>query len=358
MSIFGKNLRINIFGESHGTAIGVVIEGLQPGIKLDMDEIQKMMDRRRPGKDRYVTRRDEGDIPEILSGVFEDRTTGMPLAAIIRNKDTKSRDYSNLKKIPRPGHSDFTAYIKYDGLNDIRGGGAFSGRLTAPLVFAGAIARGILAEKNIEIVSHMKSMGGISDDSLNNMEFVKAQADAVLTNRIPMINKVASDSSEDALNTARMELDSLGSTIETAVYNLPAGIGQPGFDSIESKISQICFGVPAVKGIEFGKGFTLAGMKGSESNDPFYYDGDIVKTRTNNMGGILGGIANGMPLLFTVCIKPTSSISRPQQSVDLDDKTETELVIKGRHDPCIGIRAVPVMEACAAIAVLDSIMEG
>lgn len=358
MSIFGKNLRINIFGESHGTAIGVVIEGLKPGYYIDMVEIQKMMDRRRPGKDRYVTRRDEGDIPEILSGTFEGRTTGMPLTAIIRNKDTRSRDYSNLKRIPRPGHSDFTAFIKYKGLNDIRGGGAFSGRLTAPLVFAGAIARGILSEKNIEIVSHMKSMGSIVDDSLNNLEFIKAQSDSVLTNRIPMINKAASDSSEDALNTARMELDSLGSTIETAVYNLPAGIGQPGFNSIESKISQICFGVPAVKGIEFGKGFELAGMKGSKSNDPFYYEGEVVKTRTNNMGGILGGISNGMPLLFTVCIKPTSSISRPQQSVNLDDKTETELVIKGRHDPCIGIRAVPVMEACAAIAVLDSIMEG
>ena len=226
------------------------------------------------------------------------------------------------------------------------------------MVFAGAIARGILSEKNIEIVSHMKSMGSIIDDSLNNLEFIKSQSDSVLTNRIPMINKAASDSSEDALNTARMELDSLGSKIETAVYNLPAGIGQPGFDSIESKISQICFGVPAVKGIEFGKGFELAGMKGSKSNDPFYYEGEVVKTRTNNMGGILGGISNGMPLLFTVCMKPTSSISRPQQSVNLDDKTETELVIKGRHDPCIGIRAVPVMEACAAIAVLDSIMEG
>ena len=358
MSIFGKNLRINIFGESHGTAIGVVIEGLQPGIKLKMDEIQKMMDRRRPGKDRYVTRRDEGDIPEILSGVFEGKTTGMPLTAIIRNKDTRSLDYTNLKRIPRPGHSDLTAFIKYDGLNDIRGGGAFSGRLTAPLVFAGAVAIGILAEKNIKIVSHIKSMGNIIDDSLNNIEFDKAQADAVLSNRIPMLNRTKSDLSEDALNNARMELDSLGSTLETAVYNLPAGIGQPGFDSIESKISQICFGVPAVKGIEFGTGFALSGMKGSESNDPFYYDGDVVKTKTNNMGGILGGIANGMPLLFTVCIKPTSSISRPQQSVNLDKKTETELVIKGRHDPCIGIRAVPVMEACAALAVLDSIMEG
>lgn len=357
MSSFGKNLRINIFGESHGTAIGVVIEGLKPGFVLDMDEIQAMLNRRRPGKDRYVTRRDEGDVPEILSGVYEGKTTGMPLAAIIRNKDTKSRDYSNLKRIPRPGHSDLTAYIKYSGLNDIRGGGAFSGRLTAPLVFAGAIAKSILAKKNIKIVSHMKSMGSIKDDSLNNMDFDHTQADLILKNRIPMINKTSSASSEEALNTARMELDSMGSTIETAVYNLPAGIGKPGFESLESRISQICFGVPAVKGIEFGLGFDLAGMKGSVSNDSFYYDEDTVKTRTNNMGGILGGIANGMPLLFTVCIKPTSSISRPQESVDLEEKTSAELVIKGRHDPCIGIRAVPVMEACAALAVLDSLME-
>jgi len=281
----------------------------------------------------------------------------MPLCAIIRNKDTRSRDYSNLKRIPRPGHSDLTAFIKYNGFNDIRGGGAFSGRLTAPLVFAGAIARSILESKNVKIVSHLKTMGPVKDSELNVMEIDYTQQKAILNNRIPMIDTTASQKCEELLNNARMDLDSLGSTIETVVYNLPAGIGEPGFDSLESKISQICFGVPGVKGIEFGKGFALGEMKGSLSNDPFFYDGETVKTRTNNMGGILGGIANGMPLSFTVCMKPTSSISRPQDSVDLDTKTNTELVIKGRHDPCIGIRAVPVMEACAAIALLDSFPE-
>lgn len=358
MSTFGKNIKINIFGESHGTAIGVVIEGLKPGFLIDMEEIQKMLDRRRPGKDRYVTRRDESDVPEILSGIFNGLTTGMPLCAIIRNKDSRSNDYSNLKKIPRPGHSDYTAFVKYNGFNDIRGGGAFSGRLTAPLVFAGAIAIGILKEKGINIVSHLISMGSVKDDYLNNMQYDEKQYSSILSNRIPMINPKSSKACEEALNKARMDLDSLGSTIETVIYNLPPGIGQPGFNSLESMIAQICFGVPGVKGIEFGKGFSLSKMRGSESNDPFYYENQEVKTRTNNMGGILGGISNGMPLVFNTCMKPTSSISRPQESVDLESKTSAELIIKGRHDPCIGIRAVPVMESCGALALLDSMLEG
>jgi len=357
MSSFGRNIRINIFGESHGPAIGVVIEGLKPGYCLDMENIQAMLDRRRPGKDRYVTRREEGDVPEILSGVFDGRTTGMPLCAIIRNKDTRSRDYSNLKKIPRPGHSDYPAYVKYEGFNDIRGGGAFSGRLTAPLVFAGAIAKDILENAGIRIVSHLSTMGSVTDDGLNQMEYDDNQAKAILGNRIAMINEESVKAAEESLNSVRNELDSLGSTIETVIYNLPAGVGEPGFDSLESNIGRICFGVPGVKAIEFGKGFKLAEMKGSSSNDPFYYDNDIVKTKTNNMGGILGGISCGMPISFRVCMKPTSSISRDQESVDLNAKCNTKLVVKGRHDPCIGIRAVPVMEACAALAVLDSMTE-
>lgn len=358
MSSFGKNIKLNIFGESHGPAVGVVIEGLKPGHRIDMDYIQAMLDRRRPGKDRYVTRREEGDIPEILSGVFDGVTTGMPLCAIIRNKDTRSRDYSNLKKIPRPGHSDYTAFVKYDGLNDIRGGGAFSGRLTAPLVFAGAIAKDILEKRGIKIVSHLSSLGNVKDEPLNIMNYDKEQCVSIIKNRIPMINKSAVGEAEERLNSIRNDLDSLGSTIETVVYNLPPGIGEPGFYSLESQISAICFSVPGVKAIEFGKGFGLAGMKGSESNDPFYYDGEIVKTRTNSMGGILGGISNGMPVNFNVCMKPTSSISRKQESVDLDLKCSAELVVKGRHDPCIGIRAVPVMEACAALVVADNLGGG
>ncbi len=357
MSSFGKNIKVNIFGESHGVAIGVVIEGLKPGFPLDMEKIQAMLDRRRPGQGRYVTRRNEGDIPEILSGVYEGKTTGMPLCAIIRNNDAQSKDYKNLRIIPRPGHSDYTAHIKYNGFNDIRGGGAFSGRLTAPLVFAGAIAKDLLSRQGIKIVSHLKSIGPVTDGDLNEIKYEKEQEEAILANMLPMIDPNETAAALNALNTARMDLDSLGSTIATVVYNVPAGIGNPGYESLESVISAICFSVPGVKGIDFGKGFKLASLKGSEANDSFYYDGDKVKTRTNNMGGILGGISNGMPIIFNVCMKPTSSISKKQESINLKTQESEELVIKGRHDPCIGIRAVPVMEACAALAILDHISE-
>ncbi len=357
MSLFGRNLRINIFGESHGPAIGVVIEGIPAGILIDMELVNEMLERRRPGTGRHVTRRTEGDVPEIISGVLDGKATGMPIACIIRNNDTRSSDYKNLSSIPRPGHADYTAYVKYNGFNDIRGGGAFSGRLTAPLVFAGALAISYLKERNITIVSHLKSIGGIKDSVLDPMEYIAAQEAAIRQNRLPMIDSSASDLAEERLTEARMNLDSLGSEIETAVYGLEAGIGEPGFNSLESMIASICFGVPGVKGIEFGKGFELASMKGSRSNDEFHYVDSTVRTYKNDMGGILGGISNGMPLVFNVCMKPTSSISRKQRSVDLSKGVDAELEIKGRHDPCIGIRAVPVIESCAAIALMDSILE-
>lgn len=358
MSSFGRNLRINIFGESHGPAIGAVIEGLPAGLAIDMELINDMLERRRPGTGRHVTRRNEGDVPEIISGILDGVATGMPLTCIIRNSDTKSSDYRNISHIPRPGHSDYTAFIKYNGFNDVRGGGAFSGRLTAPIVFAGAIAVSYLRGKGIEVVSHLKSIGGIKDNSLNTMEFDKTQLESIRKNRLPVMESKVSDLAEEALNNARMNLDSLGSEIETVVYGLKAGIGEPGFHSLESTIAGICFGVPGVKGIEFGRGFELSGMKGSISNDEFYYDDGIVKTYKNDMGGILGGISNGMPIVFNVCMKPTSSISKNQRSVDLIKRENTELVIKGRHDPCIGIRAVPVIESCAAIALMDCLLEG
>ncbi len=358
MSSFGKMLRINIFGESHGPAIGVVIEGLPAGLVLDMEFIHDMLERRRPGSGRHVTRRNEGDFPEIISGTLDGVATGMPLTCIIRNGDTKSSDYRNLTNIPRPGHSDYTAFIKYNGFNDIRGGGAFSGRLTAPLVFAGAIAVSYLREQDINIVSHLKSIGGIKDKTLNDMTYDKEQSEAIRSNRLPFIDPRVSDLAEEALNNARMNLDSLGSEIETVVYGLDAGKGEPGFNSIESRLAGICFGVPGVKGIEFGRGFDLAAMKGSSSNDEFYFEDGVVKTYKNDMGGILGGISNGMPVVFNVCMKPTSSISRNQRSVDLINKVNTELVIKGRHDPCIGIRAVPVIEACTALVLMDCLLEG
>lgn len=356
MSSFGKNIKIGIFGESHGPAIGVLIEGLPPGVEINMEYIMKMMNRRKPGMGKNVTKRKESDVPEILSGVYNGHTTGMPLCAIIRNTDTRSRDYSNLKYIPRPGHADYTAYIKYKGYNDIRGGGAFSGRLTAPLVFAGALAKNILEKKGINIVSHIKRIGNIKDSALNNLIYDKKQQAAILDNKFPMVEKTSAKAAEKLIEEVRIDGDSIGCTIETAVYGIETGTGSCGFESLESVISGICFGVPGVKGIEFGKGFEFNEMRGSESNDAFFIKDGTIKTKTNNMGGILGGISNGMPLVFSVCMKPTPSIAKKQNSVDLEKNESAILEIKGRHDPCIGVRAVPVIEACAALALLDFAM--
>lgn len=357
MSLFGNKIKINIFGESHGPAIGVVIEGLKAGFSINMEYIKKMMDRRRPGTGKQVTSRSEGDIPEIISGVYDGKTTGMPLCAIIKNKDTRSQDYENIKNVPRPGHSDFTAHMKYDGFNDIRGGGAFSGRLTAPLVFAGAIAKDMLEQKGIKVISHLLNVGKINDEKLNNIEQDCTQESAILNNAIPMINESAAQQAIDLINIASSEGDSVGSIIETVIYNVPTGTGDIMFDSFESNLSKLCFGVPGVKGIEFGLGFQMVEMRGSETNDAFYLDKGKIRNNTNNMGGILGGIANGMPIVFKTLMKPTASIAKPQKSVDLNAKTEVELEITGRHDPCIGIRAVPVMEACAALVTLDYLLE-
>ncbi len=357
MSSFGSKIKVNIFGESHGPAVGVVIEGLEAGFPINMESVREMMDRRRPGTGRQVTARNEADVPEILSGVYEGKTTGMPLCAIIRNKDTRSKDYKKLQSVPRPGHSDFTARLKFDGFNDIRGGGAFSGRLTAPLVFAGALAKDLLLQKGVTIVSHLLSLGGVKDEPLNNMEKDDKQGDSILKNIIPMIDGSSAKLAYDVVNKARSDGDSVGSVIETVIYGVPAGTGGVLYDSFESRLSKVCFGVPGVKGIEFGLGFEMADMRGSGTNDAFHMDNGKVRTVTNNMGGILGGIANGMPVVFKTVMKPTASIAKKQKSVDLDTKTETELEIGGRHDPCIGIRAVPVMEACAALVTLDYIME-
>ncbi|MFO7611163.1 MAG: chorismate synthase [Clostridia bacterium] len=357
MSTFGNRLRINVFGESHGPAMGVVIDGLESGIELDMPYISDMLDRRRPGTGKHVTGRSEGDVPEILSGVMNGRTTGMPLCAIIRNNDARSGDYERHSDLPRPGHSDFTAFMKYNGFNDARGGGAFSGRLTAPIVFAGAIAKRILEDRGIKIVSHLLQAGSVRDIMLNKLDYDESQYRAICSNSLPMIDQTASETAMREVEEARISMNSIGSSIETAAYGVPVGTGEPGFDSMESRLSAICFGIPGVKAIGFGKGFGFAAMMGSEANDPFYYDGDVVRTKTNNSGGILGGISNGMPLVFTTIMKPTPSIARRQDTVDLASGENAVIEIKGRHDPCIGIRAVPVMEACAALVLLDYMTE-
>lgn len=357
MSSFGKNIKVDIFGESHGPAIGVVIEGLKPGHRIDMEFISTVMERRRPGTGRNVTARKEADKPELLSGVFNGMTTGMPLCAVIKNSDKRSGDYDEMKNIPRPGHSDYTAHVKYKGFNDVRGGGAFSGRLTAPLVFAGALACDILRKEGIEITSHLKAVGEIKDTGLNTLKYDFSQKKAILENPLPMVDREKAEKAQMLVAAVRSEGDSIGSLIETVVYNIPAGTGGVGFDSFESNLAKVCFGVPGVKGIEFGKGFELHEMKGSEANDPFGLDNGDVITTSNNAGGLLGGISDGMPLVFTVVMKPTASIALEQDSVDLKNDVQAKLNIRGRHDPCIGIRAVPVMEACAALVTLDCLME-
>lgn len=322
-------MRYTIFGESHGPAIGVTLTGVPSGLEIDMDFILSEMARRRPGQNALSTARNEADIPEILSGVFEGKTTGTPLCAIIRNGDTRSKDYSQLKVCPRPSHGDYAGSIRYEGCNDYRGGGHFSGRLTAPLVFAGAVAKLVL----------------------------KASCGAEVTSRISMLEGVENPTAEqveEIVLAAKGDQDSVGGAIACAVTGLPAGFGSPDFGcNVEGIFSQHLFAVPAVKAVAFGAGFGFAHMRGSQANDPFYMDGDQVKTRTNHAGGVNGGITNGMPITFEVAIRPTPSISQEQDTVNLATGENTKLVINGRHDPCIVHRALPVIEAAAALAACE-----
>ncbi|MBC2582013.1 chorismate synthase [Clostridium sp. DJ247] len=353
--VWGNKLKFSIFGESHGTAIGINISGLQPGIELDLDYINKEMARRAPGNSELTTPRKEEDKVEILSGYFNGRTTGAPLCAVIYNKNQHSKDYSKTKNLMRPAHGDFTGFIKYNGFNDYRGGGHFSGRLTAPLVFAGAICKQILQQKGIVIGSHVKSILDIQDEGFNRVE-VNAETLKTLTeNSFPVLNKEVEAKMKEAIIKARSEKDSVGGVIETAVVNLPVGLGEPFFDSVESTLAHVIFSVPAVKGIEFGAGFDITKIRGSEANDEYHMENDRIVTDTNNNGGILGGITNGMPLVFRVAIKPTPSIAKAQKTVDIEKKENAEIEIVGRHDPCIVPRALPVLEAVTAIALLDLI---
>ena len=354
--VWGNKLKVSIFGESHGVGIGITIDGLLPGIELDMEAILEEMDRRAPGKSKLATARRESDTPEILSGIFEGKTTGAPLCAIIRNADMHSKDYGNLKNLMRPGHSDYPGHVKYNGFNDYRGGGHFSGRITAPLVFAGAICKQILAQKGIMIGSHIKSIGKINDKSFLETNIDNDLLKELHNKELPVLDKEKEEAMRNTILEAKADLDSVGGTIECTVLGINAGIGNPFFDSVESTLAHLMFSVPAVKGIEFGIGFAMSKLRGSECNDEYYYDGDNVKTYTNNNGGITGGITNGMPIIFNVVVKPTSSISKPQKTINISEKKNDELVIKGRHDPCIVQRAVPVVEAVTAIGILDLVL--
>ena len=314
-----------IFGESHGPAIGVVLEGVPSGVEMDLDFIRAELQRRAPGKSALTTARKEADEPEILSGVFDGKTTGTPLCAIIRNTDPRSKDYAKLKHLPRPSHADYAGAVRYGGFNDYRGGGHFSGRLTAPLVFAGALAKLILQEKGVIITSAISILEGTPDPSPEEIE--------------------------EIILAARKAGDSVGGAISCTVTGISAGFGAPDFGcNAEGIFAQHLFAVPAVKGIAFGAGFGFSCMRGSEANDPFYMEEGQVKTRTNASGGINGGITNGMPIVFEVAIRPTPSIAMEQNTVDLAEKKDATLVIEGRHDPCIVQRALPVVEAAAALA--------
>lgn len=352
-STYGDKIKISVFGESHGNGIGVVIDGLPADVKIDMDRVLVQMARRAPGKDKTATPRLEKDFPNVLSGMLDNTLTGAPLCAVIENTNTRSGDYSNLLSCPRPGHSDYAAFVKYNGANDIRGGGHFSGRITAPIVFAGAVCRQILEQKGIKIAAHIASIGNVNDERFNPVEIEDSLIEKLNLSAFALIDDSAEQKMRDEVEKARASLDSVGGTIECAVTGIEAGIGDPMFDGVEGVIAKAVFGVPAIKGIEFGKGFELAKMRGSQSNDPFRYKDGKVVTETNNMGGILGGITNGMPVVFRAAVKPTPSISQKQKTVDLQKKENAELEIHGRHDPCIVPRAVPVIEAVTAIAIIN-----
>lgn len=352
-STWGEKVKISVFGESHGKGIGVVIDGLPAGFKVNREKLLEQMARRAPGKDKTATPRKESDLPNVLSGMLDNVTTGAPLCAVIKNTNTISNDYSNLMSCPRPGHSDYTAYVKYNTFNDIRGGGHFSGRLTAPLVFAGSICRQILEEKGIKISAHIAQIGNVTDEPFNPVEIEPSLMDRLSQSTFSLIDASKEELMRDEVEKSRLSLDSVGGIVECAVTGLPAGLGEPMFGGVEGLISSIIFGIPAVKGIEFGKGFELAKMHGSQSNDPFKYKDGKVVTTTNNCGGILGGITNAMPVIFRACIKPTASIAQEQDTVDLQKKCNAKLSVHGRHDPCIVPRAVPVIEACTAIALMN-----
>ena len=344
-TFIGQRLRLSIFGQSHSEAIGMTLDGLPAGIKIDIDRLQTFLNRRAPGQNDWSTPRKEEDRPEFLCGLKDSCTCGAPLTAIIRNTNTRPGDYSRLKITPRPGHADYTAEIKYHGYQDYSGGGHFSGRLTAPLCIAGGIVRQELRRHNIAVAARIAAIAGIRDESA----FEASVADKAF----PVIDDKIGEQMRAAIQNAREDGDSVGGVIECVVRGLPVGIGEPMFDGVENQIARLVFAVPAVKGIEFGAGFELAKMRGSQANDPFRMKDGKVVTETNNCGGILGGISDGMPIIFRAAIKPTPSISQKQRTVNLQTGENAELEIRGRHDPCIVPRAVSVIEAATAIALIN-----
>ena len=356
-SEFGKLIKVSVFGQSHGKAIGVNIDGLPAGEAIDLEELQCFLDRRRPGKNAMSTTRKEADRPVFLSGLENGVTCGFPLCAMIENSDQHSKDYSELADKPRPSHADYTAWVKWGGHADMRGGGHFSGRLTAPLCIAGGIAKQILARRGVYVGAHLYSVGKIPDQPFPDWPTPELFAE-IAAKPFPVINDEDGTAMQDVIEQARRDLDSVGGVIECAATGLPAGLGNPMFDGVENRLAAALFGIPAVKGMEFGDGFAAAYLRGSQYNDPFVVEDGHIRTKTNNAGGILGGITTGMPIVLRVDVKPTPSIGRQQETVSLSKMENTELTVHGRHDPCIAHRAVPVVEAVTATVLLDLLLEG
>ena len=355
-SEFGNKLRVSIFGQSHGAAIGCVVNGFPAGEEIDFEKLTAFMERRRGGKGKTTTARAEKDMPEFLSGVEDGKTCAFPMCAVIRNADTKSKDYSALSDTPRPGHADLTAYMKWGKNVDMRGGGHFSGRLTAPICIAGGIAKQILERRGIFVGAHVSEIAGIKDERFP-LHPDNGLFEEIAQKAMPVIDDHAGEKMKEAIEDARESLDSVGGIVECAITGVPAGLGDAMFNGIEGRLAQALFGIPAVKGVEFGAGFEAASMMGSENNDEIFFDvGGTIKTRTNHAGGILGGITNGMPVTVRAAFKPTPSIGRIQKTVNLQTKENTEIEIIGRHDPCVVVRAVPVVEAVCALVALDMIM--
>jgi chorismate synthase len=362
MNTFGTRFRVTIFGESHGPGVGGVVEGVPPGLRIDFERVRRELERRAPGRNEFSTQRREEDAPEILSGVKDGTATGGPIACLFHNRDVRSQDYPSPF---RPGHADWTAFVKSRGFEDRRGGGRFSGRLTAGLVFAGALGKQILQERGIQVYARVKRLGGISDGidltgaggRGDDPGMFRALLERLAYKDFPCAEEVEA-AFKGRILEAKEERDSVGGVIEAVCVGLPAGVGEPFFDSVESHIARMLFAIPGVKGVEFGGGFALADLRGGEANDPIRLEEGCLLSETNRSGGILGGITNGMPLILRAAVKPTPSIGLPQKTVDPSTMTECLLELKGRHDPCIAFRAVPVVEAGVVIALLDLMHEG
>lgn len=352
-STYGTMLRLSIFGQSHGKAIGMTLDGVPAGLPVDMQALQAFLDRRAPGQNDWSTPRRESDKPEFLAGILAGHTCGAPIAAVIPNSNPHSADYAALKDRPRPGHADYTAQAKYAGYQDSAGGGHFSGRLTAPLCIAGGLCKQWLEAEGIFLAAHIASIANCPDRPFDPIspELSKVDRD------FPVLDPDAGAAMRQAIAQAKADGDSVGGIVECAVVGLPAGVGEPMFGGMEGRIAQLIYGIPAVKGVDFGAGFSAAYLRGSQCNDEFCMEHHMVRTKTNHCGGILGGITNAMPLIFQAAFKPTPSIAKPQQTVSLTTETPFTLEVSGRHDPCIVPRAVPVVEAAAAIAVYDALLE-